>query len=275
LKDPYAIVSFMTDGIVSTRPLDLGALLRKKDADDVQLGDWEVEEVKDGFFLMSGVYSYIKEVKEKDGSIKEVTFGKSRGFDPRNFLLRKDMMQFFLDDVLPVWRKPFKKEGDKYIAQPLTYRIRRYITLGEACASKERFKLIGRWADVPREIDVTKPGPKRDMDADHPWTFQLPERKKPFARKDLPNIDALESMRLWFDIEPSEAIACLKDGEPLRCRFLVPTIPAENPTPQITSAPSLPDWLEDVEGVRMKGVDENPSLFDLDEDTGEIGAGFC
>ena len=89
LKAPYSIVSFMTDGIVSETSLALGALLKPENSPEVQLGDWEWKEVENGFFLMSGVYAYEKAVVEKDGTKEIKQTGKSRGFNPERFILKK------------------------------------------------------------------------------------------------------------------------------------------------------------------------------------------
>jgi hypothetical protein len=147
----------------------------------------------------------------------------------------------------------------------------RYITLGDACASESRYRLIGRWAKVPRTIDLAKPGPKRDLDYDHPWAFAMGKGLKTPRKKDLEKY--FENMRLWFDADPKDAAACLKAGEALRCRFLVPTLPAENPTPEKLSAPLIPNWIEDMEKPDDKNR-ENPTPFDLAEEMSEIGAGL-
>lgn len=277
LKDPYAIVSFMTDGISSTRPLELDGL-KKNGAGDVQLGDWEFEEVKDGFYLMSGIYSYIKEVTQKDGTVKEETLNRSRGFNPHKISLGKDLMQFFLDDVLPVWEKPWSKTDGKYVEPKITYELGRYITLGNACASQSRFKLIGRWAKAPRELSLHKPGPKRELDYDAPWAYCMPDSFKLGPVKSFKMY--LEDMRLWFDVDPNEAVACHKAGNALRSRFLVPTLPAKNPTPEKLSAPSIPDWIEDIEKPNTIN-DENPTPLCIaiqqrenDCEMSDIGAGF-
>ena len=59
LLDPHAIVFFATDGIVSTRPLEGLARVRKQ-GDVVDLGDWEYCEADSGLFVMPGVYTYGK-----------------------------------------------------------------------------------------------------------------------------------------------------------------------------------------------------------------------
>jgi hypothetical protein len=272
LKNPYAIVSFMTDGIVSTRPLDLGERLKKNGADDVQLGDWECKEVKSGFFLASGIYSYIETKVGKDGKPEDMTLCRSRGFNPHKITLGKDLMDFFLDNVLPLWSEPIRKVDGEFFIPALEYKMQRYITLGDACASKQRYRLIGRWAKVRRAINILTPGPKRKMDVDNPWTFCMSEddagkmtKKKARAMS--------KNLSPWLDDRLDEAIACLMSGKPLRCEFLIPTFPVENKTPEKLSAPSVPNWIEDIE--KPDGEDnENPTEFDIAQELSEIGAGF-
>jgi hypothetical protein len=83
LLDPHAIVFFATDGIVSTRPLNGLARVRKK-GDAVDLGDWEYCEADSGLFVLPGVYTYGKIEYDKTGArtIKPVT--KLRGGDQKN-----------------------------------------------------------------------------------------------------------------------------------------------------------------------------------------------
>ena len=83
LIDPHAIVFFATDGIVSTRPLDGLARVRKH-VEVVELGDWEYFEADSGLFVMPGVYTYGKVVYDETGArtIKPVT--KSAEATPRN-----------------------------------------------------------------------------------------------------------------------------------------------------------------------------------------------
>ena len=64
LVDPYAIVFFATDGIVSTRPLHgmPGGFDRVKveGRDVIELGDWEYVQGNGGLFVGSGIYIYWK-----------------------------------------------------------------------------------------------------------------------------------------------------------------------------------------------------------------------
>jgi hypothetical protein len=112
----------------------------------INLGDWEFERMRGGFFLQSGVY-YIEHM---NGKMKD----KTRGADPRNFIIKMPLKELLSDRVLPEW----KEYKDYY---NLEIEIRNYITAGSAAASDERFKLIGRWADTKRTIDIHNLGVKR------------------------------------------------------------------------------------------------------------------
>lgn len=272
LKAPYAIVSFMTDGIVSTHSLDLGERLKKSDATDVQLGDWEYKEVKSGFFLASGIYSYIETKICKDGTSQEVTLCRSRGFNPRKITLGKDLYDFFLDNVLPKWEEPWPEVEGELCEPVLFYEMKRYVTLGDACSSEARYRLIGRWAKVPRAINIITPGPKRVMDVDHFWTYlMLEDTSKGMTKKKA--LTSLKDLHPWLDGRLSDAVDCLMAGKPLRCEFLIPTFPVENETPEKLSAPSIPNWIIDIE--KPDGKDnENPTDFDIEQELSDMGAGL-
>jgi hypothetical protein len=65
--------------------------------------------------------------------------------------------------------------------------------------------------------------------------------------------------------------AALRSGEALRCRFLIPTTPAHNGTPDKLSAPNEPEWL----APGSVEEDDRESLFEtVDHDTAEILQGM-
>jgi hypothetical protein len=131
LIDPFSVVCFMTDGIVTTR--ELKGLARAKEVFEgeppagtiMNLGDWEFEKMAGGFFLQSGVYCLV----HRSGKTKD----KTRGADPRNFILKMPLKDLMLNKVLPEW-----KRVDDYYS--LDIEIRNYITAGAAAASDDRFK---------------------------------------------------------------------------------------------------------------------------------------
>ena len=270
LIDPHAIVSFMTDGIVSTRELKSLERVKPekingKDNPDIVLGDWEMCDIKGGFFLMSGMYALIG----KDGKAKT----RTRSFDPHHFVIRKAPLEFMTEDVLGVWKKPLISDTAKGVPviPDLHFLIRHFVTAGEACASRKRFELIGRWADRLRAVNVHTPGTKRTFDGLPSWAYFAPSGLK------VPKIGALKSEAALLDIPAREIQECLKAGEALRCRFLIPAPPAKNPTPDILSAPSVPDWLIEMAGMGASPAEEAKGEFgflsDDDRDTGEIMAG--
>lgn len=262
LKAPHAIVSFMTDGIVSTRELQGLGRVKPEGAENIVLGDWEHRRVAGGFFLMSGLYALIDE----NGKAKT----KTRGFNPHNFLFRKSTLDFFTQDVLGHWKKPYINDVAGLRQPRFFYQIRKYVTAGEACASENRFRLIGRWCDVQRAIDVNSPGTKRTFGGLPAWAYVRPEGLK------ISKIGELKPWAIAFDASAKEIRECLRAGEALRCRFLIPTVPAANPTPLALSAPSVPDWIDPNAGLGVNEDDvkgETALLEEGDADTAEILAG--
>ena len=73
LRDPHAVVAFMTDGIVTTRRLE-GLPNVVNEGGESSLGDWEYAPVQGGTFLHAGVYSMRKAGEE---------LTKTRGVDPK------------------------------------------------------------------------------------------------------------------------------------------------------------------------------------------------
>ena len=73
LRDPHAVVAFMTDGIVTTRRLE-GLPNVVDEGGESRLGDWEYAPVQGGTFLHAGVYSMRKAGEE---------LTKTRGVDPK------------------------------------------------------------------------------------------------------------------------------------------------------------------------------------------------
>jgi hypothetical protein len=287
LLDPYAVVCFMTDGIVTTRPLvgepytyewispegkkeiregrrglsNAKEVFNGKPPEGVEmdLGDWEFEEMAGGFFLQSGVYCLI----HKNGETKD----KTRGADPRNFILKMPLKELMLDKVLPEWRGlPDPKKPSRY---NLDIEIKNYVTAGSAAASDERFKLIGRWSETTRTIDIHNLGTKRGLISKFPeFYFSGPPVKGVIKR------EMIEQTADVLGVPFKEVAECYRSGEALRCRFLVPSMPTKNGTPDDLSLPGYPEWLDpDYEEDDNEGSPWN--LTDQDRDTGDIlvGAG--
>ncbi len=146
LIDPHAVVFFATDGIVSTRPLNGLARVRKK-GDTVDLGDWEYCKSDSGLVVMPGVYNYGKVESDKTGArtIKPVT--KIRGGDAKKYATKVKANQWLIENVLAAWRTPFdphKPEQFPRIVAP----YQKYITAGNAFGVAPSLE-AGRTLDSP------------------------------------------------------------------------------------------------------------------------------
>ena len=231
LIDPHAIVFFATDGIVSTRPLSGLARVREQ-GDVVDLGDWEYCEADSGLFVMPGVYTYGKIVCDQHGArtIKPVT--KIRGGDAKKYGAKLKANQWLIEKVLAAWRTPFdphKPEQFPRIVAP----YQKYITAGNALASRHRWKLAGRWTARPREpgagtreINVHSVGNKRELIPDEvcwPDYVSVPRR------------------------------------EARRCHELIRTLPALNNDP-VLSRPRMPEWLNEGIGERVEEQEEQEEI---------------
>jgi hypothetical protein len=231
LIDPHAVVFFATDGIVSTRPLNGLARVRRQ-GDVVDLGDWEYCEADGGLFVMPGVYTYGKVVYDETGArtIKPVT--KIRGGDAKKYAAQVKANQWLIENVLAAWRTPFdphKPEKFPSIVAP----YQKYITAGNALAARHRWKLAGRWTARPgepgagtREIKVHNVGNKRELIPDEvcwPDYVSVPRR------------------------------------EARRCNELIGTLPALN-NDQALSRPRMPEWLDERIGDKVAEQEEQEEI---------------
>jgi hypothetical protein len=82
LRDPHAVVAFMTDGIVTTRRLE-GLPNVVKEGGESHLGDWEYAPVQGGTFLHAGVYSMRKAGEELTKTRAASTLSASRRMKAR------------------------------------------------------------------------------------------------------------------------------------------------------------------------------------------------
>ncbi len=128
LHDPEAVVAFATDGIYSTRPLDLHY------APGV-LGAWERSGEADGVFVQAGVY-WLRE--------GERWKARYRGFD------KETMTDPAI--ALDAWRA-----GEWDVSIPTT----RFVTFGSALVSKSAWEARGTWVTTPRVLNLTGRSPKR------------------------------------------------------------------------------------------------------------------
>ena len=235
LVDPHAIVFFATDGIVSTRPLNGLARVRKH-GDVVDLGDWEYFEADSGLFVMPGVYTYGKVVYDETGArtIKPVT--KIRGGDAKKYGAKLKANQWLIENVLAAWRTPFDPHNPKQFPR-IVAPYQKYITAGNALASRHRWKLAGRWTARPgeagagtREINVHSVGNKRELTPDEVC---------------------------WPDY------VSLPGREARRCNGLIRTVPALD-NDRALSRPRMPEWLDERIGEKVEDQEEQE----------EISAGF-
>ena len=167
LIDPHAIVFFATDGIVSTREL-IGLPRVRREGEDVELGDWEYCLADGGLFIQAGVYTYGKVKIGKDGKRSIVPVSKLRGATAKNYTDdERGAGAWLIENTVARWRAPYSTAGAN-LGLPAPYK--KYITAGAALASRDRWKLAGRWtpkAGHPnaayRIINVSDPGGKREL----------------------------------------------------------------------------------------------------------------
>jgi hypothetical protein len=120
-------------------------------------------------------------------------------------------------------RQPTVKDGKiNEASQTIELTLRTFMSTGSAVASRKSFELIGRWAYVPRRVNVHTPGPKRRL----------------LDEGDFEGPDAAErAARLYSTVNG-------EDGK--RCHELVPTAPARPETDMwnVMSLPHVPKWYE-------------------------------
>lgn len=129
MSAPESVIMFATDGIFTTKPLDVSI--------GAQLGQWEVSEAGALVVAQAGVYWYAR-----DASWTE----RSRGFDAGSIDHH---------DVLRAW-----KQGETAIDVPLT----RFVTLGSALTRAEGLNQWRTWVTEPRRLDISGSSPKRRYD---------------------------------------------------------------------------------------------------------------
>jgi hypothetical protein len=222
LQAPHEVVQFCTDAVFSKVPLVLN--------EGKELGQWEVETVHDLLTVQSGIYSSRK---------GDNAANKSRGFNMGSVDLtviearlekegvpdiKRKMMAFremLITKVPAAWKHAaINPDGKVNQAPTIGMTLRTFMTAGSAVASLERFELIGRWADVPKNMNVHTPGPKRRL----------------LEPEDCDG-DAEHVARLYWSLPGRDAA---------RCHELVETAPArpESDTWNVMSGPHIPKWYE-------------------------------
>jgi hypothetical protein len=201
----------------------------RKNGDKVDLGDWEYVEAEGGIFVYPGLYTYGKAKYGSDGKViafEPVT--KMRGANPKNFT-DDDPDQWIIKAVLAAWRKPYDPDNPPGIKGPYL----KYITAGNALASRDRWKIAGRWSpaiDDPqtakRTISVHDVGNKRTL---------------------IPN--AYADYVSYVDDVSGKLV------EAKRTRELIRTIPAVNKDDALSRPRSL-DWLNEEYGREAEELEE-------------------
>jgi hypothetical protein len=162
LVDPYAVVFFATDGIVSTRALHgmPGGVDRVKveGRDVIALGDWEFVQGDGGLFVGSGIYIYWKHDLDDKGEAKRDANGnvvlkpvsKMRGSNQKKYKTDASGNHWLVANVLPIWKSMeiYPKAGDGSGLVVSDYK--QFVTVGSAL-SPSRWRLAGRWSPEPGE----------------------------------------------------------------------------------------------------------------------------
>jgi hypothetical protein len=183
---------------------------------------WEIEKRE----------TYGKIVGDQHGArtIKPVT--KIRGGDARKYGAKLKANQWLIENVLAAWQTafdPHKPEQFPRIVAP----YQKYITAGNAMASRHRWKLAGRWTARPgdpgagtREINVHNVGNKRELVPDEVC---------------------------WPDY------VSVPGHEARRCNGLIRTLPALN-NDRALSRPRMPEWLDERIGEKLQDQEEQEEL---------------
>ena len=234
LIDPHAVVFLATDGIVTTRPLhgpDVAHSLErvKCEGDRIDLGDWEYCEAESGLFVYAGLYTYGKIKYEKDGKRKLVPVTKTRGANPERFQREVKAGTWLINNIVPLWRKPYKPDEPACLERP----FKKYITVGNALASPDRWKIAGRWT---------------------------PEPKEPGAGTRKLNIDSVGNKRRIIRSRITDYWST-DTFEAYRTRELIATVPEQNDDDELSRA-RMPEWLYDDIGDAVEEGEEQEAIKD-------------
>jgi hypothetical protein len=163
-----SIVCFATDGIVSTRPLDVFVPPRKT------LGHWEQKTSMHGsVFVQSGVYAVMKDRSKGDKGVKIA----SRGFSPQNIGVSEEVswtqrrwLKVLFEDIPACW-----KEGKP----AYEFERQQYMTVGASLARNPpppikgpgarrpwRPSLIGSWIKCMGRLQLDAMSHKRRVPRD-------------------------------------------------------------------------------------------------------------
>ena len=142
--DPGAVVMFATDGLFTTRPLEIECAKVKT------FGAWDGPTLHaGGVFVQSGVYCLADPGDMQHGQAGARPMGwlsKSRGFRPAE--AGRKVEDILWQDIPAQWRAG----SDNY-----AFPYKSYMTLGASVASVEQWARCGQWVSGSREIAL-KPG---------------------------------------------------------------------------------------------------------------------
>lgn len=88
----------------------------------------------------------------------------------------------------------------------------------------------------------------------------------PMKQKDIERIKRIAEI---LDQPLKDVAACYRNGEAMRCRFLVPSLPAKNETPDELSLASWPEWV-DPDYQENDEEDAPWNVSEEERDTAEI-----
>ena len=141
LTRPDDIIAFATDGVYSTKALDVYV------PDTKTLGLWEKKVLKEGgVFALAGVNSTGKDK------------GKTRGFSPNKLEVSLD--KFFWEIIPQLWREGKEAYNYPYVC---------YMTIGATVNHKKTWEIIGAWKATRRELGFNKNTTKRSPPSNLKW----------------------------------------------------------------------------------------------------------
>ena len=218
LLNPRAIAFFATDGILSIG--ELSGLERVRDENEaVDLGDWEYGRVDRALLAMSGVYFLDKREIDNNGEIVYKPVTKLRGASQSHYANRIKIHEWIIEKILAEWRRPSEQDMPPILIGP----YKKYITIGAALASAERWKIAGRWSCEPIEGEATEDTQQRRV------AFRVI------------NIHDIGGKRRHIQI-PKNLYSSLS-AEARRCYSLIDTTHDENRDDAL-SRPRSPKWLD-------------------------------
>jgi hypothetical protein len=205
LTAPHSVVCFATDGIVTTKPLDVFVPPTKT------LGHWEHKEAKlGGVFVQSGVYAVIKDRTKGDKGVKIA----SRGFSPQNIGVSEKvswtqaMLKVPFEDIPMCW-----KDGKP----AYVFERQQYVTVGASLARNPpppvkgpgarrpwRSSLIGSWIKSEGKLQLDAMSRKRTLPPDPRLRVSRSEGLVALAVNQWPlggHVESFPSRPKWMDPE--------------------------------------------------------------------------